>query len=282
MRRLLWAMVMGLLLLVWTAAGYAGEAPGAEGADPGRVVAKVNGADITYAQFKAHLSRLERDQRPIPPERYGEILHAMAQQEILTQRAVAEGLDKDPVIVARIEQMRRNILIEELVRQRIVPQISVTEEDVRKAYEDNKGLFSVDTVAVRHILVKTQAEAEALLKELEAGKDFAELARARSEDAGSKEKGGDLGMISRGQTEAEFEEEAFRLKDGEISPVVKTQYGYHILKGGPHGSAAKPFADVKEEIRQALLQIRQREAFQQYLLEAEKQATIEIHEDRLR
>ena len=107
------------------------------------------------------------------------------------------------------------------------------------------------------------------------------MARAHSEDAGSKEKGGDLGMISRGQTEAEFEEEAFRLKDGEISPVVKTQFGYHILKGGPHGSAAKPFADVKEEIRQALLQIRQREAFQQYLSETEKQAAVEIHEDRL-
>jgi peptidyl-prolyl cis-trans isomerase C len=271
-----------ILLLLWTGAGYAGEAPGAEGADPGRVVAKVNGVDITYAQFTAHLARLERDQRSIPPERYGEILHAMVQQEILTQRAVADGLEKDPVIASRIQQMRRNILIEELIKQRIVPQITVTEEDVRKAYEDNKRLFSVDTVAVRHILVKTQAEAEALLKELQAGKDFAELARAYSEDAGSKDKGGDLGVISRGQTEAEFEEEAFQLKDGEISPVVKTQFGYHILRGGAHGSAAKPFADVKEEIRQALVQIRQREAFQQYLQEAEKQATIEIHEERLR
>jgi len=281
MRRMLGGSA-AILLLLWTGAGYAGEAPGAEGADPGRVVAKVNGVDITYAQFTAHLARLERDQRSIPPERYGEILHAMVQQEILTQRAVADGLEKDPVIASRIQQMRRNILIEELIKQRIVPQITVTEEDVRKAYEDNKRLFSVDTVAVRHILVKTQAEAEALLKELQAGKDFAELARAYSEDAGSKDKGGDLGVISRGQTEAEFEEEAFQLKDGEISPVVKTQFGYHILRGGAHGSAAKPFADVKEEIRQALVQIRQREAFQQYLQEAEKQATIEIHEERLR
>ena len=281
MRRMLGGSA-AILLLLWTGAGYAGEAPGAEGADPGRVVAKVNGVDITYAQFTAHLARLERDQRSIPPERYGEILHAMVQQEILTQRAVADGLEKDPVIASRIQQMRRNILIEELIKQRIVPQITVTEEDVRKAYEDNKRLFSVDTVAVRHILVKTQAEAEALLKELQAGKDFAELARAYSEDAGSKDKGGDLGVISRGQTEAEFEEEAFQLKDGEISPVVKTQFGYHILRGGAHGSAAKPFADVKEEIRQAWVQIRQREAFQQYLQEAEKQATIEIHEERLR
>jgi len=268
---------VGLALLIWATAGGAGEAP-----DPGRVVAKVNGVDITYAQFKAHLDRLERDQRPIPPERYGEILRALVQQEILTQRAVTEGIDKDPAVISRLDQVRRNILIEEMIKRRVVPQISVTEEEVRKAYEDNKSLFSVETVAVYHILVKTQAEADALRKQLESGKDFAELAKANSEDAGSKEKGGDLGTISRGQTETEFEEEAFRLKEGEISPVVKTQYGYHILKGGPHGSSVKPLAEVKEQIRQAMVQIRQQEVFQQYLADAEKQAKVELYEDRLR
>jgi len=268
---------VGLALLIWATAGGAGEAP-----DPGRVVAKVNGVDITYAQFKAHLDRLERDQRPIPPERYGEILRALVQQEILTQRAVTEGIDKDPAVISRLEQVRRNILIEEMIKRRVVPQISVTEEEVRKAYEDNKSLFSVETVAVYHILVKTQAEADALRKQLESGKDFAELAKANSEDAGSTEKGGDLGTISRGQTETEFEEEAFRLKEGEISPVVKTQYGYHILKGGPHGSSVKPLAEVKEQIRQAMVQIRQQEVFQQYLADAEKQAKVELYEDRLR
>jgi foldase protein PrsA len=185
-------------------------------------------------------------------------------------------------VISRLEQVRRNILIEEMIKRRVVPQISVTEEEVRKAYEDNKSLFSVETVAVYHILVKTQAEADALRKQLESGKDFAELAKANSEDAGSKEKGGDLGTISRGQTETEFEEEAFRLKEGEISPVVKTQYGYHILKGGPHGSSVKPLAEVKEQIRQAMVQIRQQEVFQQYLADAEKQAKVELYEDRLR
>jgi len=277
MRRAICGIGVGLALLIWATAGGAGEAP-----DPGRVVAKVNGVDITYAQFKAHLDRLERDQRPIPPERYGEILRALVQQEILTQRAVTEGIDKDPAVISRLEQVRRNILIEEMIKRRVVPQISVTEEEVRKAYEDNKSLFSVETVAVYHILVKTQAEADALRKQLESGKDFAELAKANSEDAGSKEKGGDLGTISRGQTETEFEEEAFRLKEGEISPVVKTQYGYHILKGGPHGSSVKPLAEVKEQIRQAMVQIRQQEVFQQYLADAEKQAKVELYEDRLR
>lgn len=270
-------MGAGLALLIWATAGSAGEAP-----DAGRVVAKVNGVDITYAQFKAHLDRLERDQRPIPPERYGEILQALVQQEILTQRAVAEGIDKDPAVISRLDQVRRNILIEEMVKRRIVPQIGVTDEEVRRAYEDNKSLFSVETVTVSHILVKTPAEAEALRKQLESGKDFAELARAHSEDAGSKERGGSLGTISRGQTETEFEEEAFRLKDGEISPVVKTQFGYHILKGGARGSTVKPLGEVKDQIRQAMVQIRQQEMFQQYLADAEKQAKVELYEDRLR
>jgi peptidyl-prolyl cis-trans isomerase C len=265
------------MLLGWARVGLPGET-----ADPGRVVATVNGVDITYAQFKAHLERIERDQRPVPPERYGEILRAMVQQEILTQRAVADGIDKDPAVVSRLEQVRRNILIEEMIKRRVVPQITVTDEEVRKTYEDNQTLFAVEAVAVYHILVKTEAEAEALRKQIEAGKDFAELAKAHSEDAGSKEKGGDLGTISRGQTETEFEEVAFRLKVGEISPVVKTQYGYHILKGGPHGSTVKPFAEVREQIRQAMLQIRQQETFQRYLAETEHQAKVEVYEDRLR
>jgi parvulin-like peptidyl-prolyl isomerase len=135
---------------------------------------------------------------------------------------------------------------------------------------------------VRHILVKTEAEAKAIRQDLQAGRDFAELAKAHSEDVGSRDKGGDLGAISRGQTEPEFEEEIFRLKAGEVSQVVKTQSGYHIIEGGARGTASKPYEEVRDQIRQALVQIRQRETFQGYLAELERQAKTEVFEDRLR
>jgi parvulin-like peptidyl-prolyl isomerase len=206
----------------------------------------------------------------------------MIQEEILLQGATAEGLDQDPAVKVRLEQARRQVLIEELLKQGVLARNQVTDEETRKMYEDNKPLFSTDTVNVYHIMVRTQAEAEGLLKDLEEGKEFAELAKAKSQDIGSAEKGGDLGAIHRGMTVPEFEEGAFRLKEGELSPVIKTQYGYHIIKGGAHTTVVQPFAEVKDRIRQSLLQQRQRETFTTFMAELEKKATAQIFEDRLR
>jgi parvulin-like peptidyl-prolyl isomerase len=80
----------------------------------------------------------------------------------------------------------------------------------------------------------------------------------------------------------EFEEAAFRLKEGELSVVVKTQYGYHILKGGAHVTAVEPFDEVKDRIRQSLVQQKQQETFMAFMADLEKKAKTEIFEDRLR
>ncbi|HWU40730.1 MAG TPA: peptidylprolyl isomerase, partial [Candidatus Acidoferrum sp.] len=166
-------------------------------------------------------------------------------------------------------------------RKVIVPS-QITDENVRKMYEENKPLFTTETVRVSHIMVKTAEEADAILKELQEGKDFAELAKAKSQDTGSAEKGGDLGELRHGQTVQEFEDEAFHLKPGELSPVIKTQYGYHILKGGVHSSVVQPFDEVKGDIRKSLLQKRQEETFLAFMAELEKKAKTEIFEDQLK
>jgi peptidyl-prolyl cis-trans isomerase C len=271
---------LGVALLAGT--GLAAEAPSSGGPEANRVVARVNQVEITYGEFKSRLESFEKERGPIPREKWGDVLRGMIQEEVLLQGATADGLDKDAAVKVRLEQARRQVLIEELIRRKVMAQARVTDEEARKMYEDNQPLFSTESITTSHIMVKTQAEAEAILQELQAGKDFAELAKAKSQDTGSAEKGGNLGPLRRGQTVPEFEEQAFRLKEGELSPVIKTEYGYHILKGGPRATVVQPFDEVKDRIRQMVLQEKQRETFMALLAVLEKRAAPEIFEDRLR
>lgn len=274
-------LAIGLLALgMWAAPSGAAGAGTAE--DGSRVVAKVNQVDVTYEDFKARLQLLEQNRAPVPPERYGEILRALVREEILYQAAVAQHLDEDAGVKRRAEVARRQVIIEELLRRQVEAASQVTEGEARKAYEENKALFNAETVGVSHIMVKAENDAEAVQAALKAGKDFADIAKEKSLDRGSAEKGGDLGMLGRGQTEPEFEAAAFALKEGEISGIVKTQYGYHILKGGPRGTTVQPFDEVKDSLRDMLAKQKQRDALMLTMKEFEQKATTEYFEDRLR
>ena len=139
-------------------------------------------------------------------------------------------------------------------------------DDVLKAqYQANIQQYEVpDQVHVEHILFKTvgqpdaaveeiKKKAEEVLKEARKGAKFDELAKKYSEDPGSKDKGGDLGWIRKGQTVPEFEKAAFSLQPGQISDLVRTQYGFHIIKVLEKQTAhTKPFEEVKDSIRAPL------------------------------
>src|SRR5437660_99732 len=153
--------------------------------------------------------------------------------------------------------------------------IQVPEDVLKKQYQDNIQQYEVpNQVHVQHILFKTVGQTDALveetkkkaedvLKQAKKGAKFDELAKKYSEDPGSKDKGGDLGWIRQGQTVPEFEKSAFSLAPGQISDLVRTQYGFHVIKVLEKQTAhTKPFDEVKDSIRA-----------QAALNQAEKQAT---------
>ena len=280
MRR--WAVVgVGVLGAILWALSVGAAAPEGQG-DAKRVVATVNMTELTYDDFKQRIKMLELERGPVAPDRYVEVLRAMVREEILYQAAVGQQLDTKEEVKKRLEISRRQVLIEELLRQKVTPASQVTEEEVKKAYEDNKIQLTTEAVKASHIMVKTEAEAETIQTELKAGKSFEELAKAKSQDAGSAEKGGELGMLSRGQTEAEFETAAFALKDGEVSGVVKTQYGYHIIKVLSHETTLQPYGEVKDRLREMLEKQKQRDVLVKTMAEYEQGAKTELYEDRLR
>ncbi len=146
-------------------------------------------------------------------------------------------------------------------QDKVAESTTVPESDLRQAYQAAQDQYRIpDRVQVRHILLKTtdvpkeeipkiRAKAEDLLKQIRAGADFAELARKNSQDPGSGAKGGDLGWVLRGQTVKAFEETAFSLKPKEISNVVTTEYGFHILQVMAKEEARlRPFAEVRNEL----------------------------------
>ena len=151
----------------------------------------------------------------------------------------------------------------------------VTNQQVDQYYQGHQKDFQVpEEVKVRHILIKVptgadaktdaaaKQKAEDLLKQIKAGGDFDALAKANSDDPGSKEQGGELGMIQRGVTVPAFEQAAFALQPGQISDLVKTQFGYHILKVEEKQTAhLKPLEEVKGQILANLT--RQQESDQQ-------------------
>lgn len=147
-----------------------------------------------------------------------------------------------------IESLRQDAEVQVKIRKILEPQAKVTEDDIKKFYDENKeSLSTPEQIRASHILVATKEEAEAILKQLKEGADFAALAKEKSTDPGSKDNGGDLNFFSKGSMEPAFEEAAFALKKDELSDIVQTSYGYHIIKKTDEKPAVTPTLEEKKE-----------------------------------
>jgi len=156
---------------------------------------------------------------------------------------------------------RRNVELIAVEEAAVAKTIQVPDEELRRIYQSSQDRFRTpERVKARHILLmttgksdeekaKAKAKADELLKQLKGGADFAALAKANSEDTGTKDNGGDLGWITRGQTVENFEKTAFALKPNELSDVIATEYGYHIIQVLEKEPARlRPFEEVREEL----------------------------------
>lgn len=165
-------------------------------------------------------------------------------------------------------QAKTNLLIQ-AYQNKFNEETKVSESEMEKYYEENKDSYKVDEVEASHILIKTtdddgnamsdadkkkaKAKAEKILKEVKNGGDFAELAKKYSEDPGSAENGGSLGTFGKGQMVEPFEEAAFSMEPGEISDLVETDYGYHIIKVTDKINETTSYEEAKDGIKTQLL-----------------------------
>ncbi len=174
------------------------------------------------------------------------------------------------------EKLVQEQLIINNFKEKLTSDIKVTDKEVKKYYDDNKSMFELPAPEIRasHILVDTEDKAKEILAEIENGADFGELAKEHSKDPGSKELGGDLGYFAKGKMVPEFERAAFALKPGEISDIVKSEHGYHIIKVTGERTSLS-YDDAKDYIRINLENTKREEEFTKHLDKWEKQSKIE-------
>jgi foldase protein PrsA len=176
-----------------------------------------------------------------------------------------------------VETLKEDLKTKVKLNKILEKEITVTDEEMQQFFEQNQQSFGTpEQVQASHILVQTPEEAEAILKQLESGADFAQLAKEKSQDPGSKEQGGDLGFFPRGQMAPEFEEAAFNLEVGKTSGIVQTQFGFHIIKVTDKKEAQLPtFDEKKEEIKNQLIQQKLGEKIPEYINKLKEEAKIE-------
>lgn len=190
------------------------------------------------------------------------------------EEAFQQLLETNNVDVSAIKE---NMELYLATKKLIEPRISITDEDITSYFEENKDSFSEEEqVQASHILVDDEAAAKEVIKKLDAGEDFGELAKEYSTDTENSESGGELGLFGRGEMMQEFEDAAFNLTVGEISEPVKTEYGYHVIKVTDKKEAKEPvFEDVKEEVNSALFDTRMESEYSTWLNEKFEEYKIE-------
>ena len=240
--------MIALALVATLAEAQQTNAPAPQPQQPAGDPIVIAAGDVTIRQ-----SEFENAIRTLPQE-YQQYVAGVGKKQFaedylrmktLAAAGMKAGLDKDPEVVRQLNLMREN-LVANAQLQRLEKSIVITDEDLRKYYEANKGNF--EQVGARHILIafkgsqaanpekpelteeQAKAKAEKIRAEIAAGASFEELAKKESDDTGSGANGGSLGEFGRGQMVPEFEQAVFAAKPGELTPVVRTQFGYHVIR----------------------------------------------------
>jgi len=217
------------------------------------VVAKVNGKAITDQDMKLAESEIGSDLQSYPADvRRRYLVEFIIENQIFADAATSEKLASGPAYEQRLAYYTRRALRDQFFDTKI--RDGVSEAEAKKVYDQQVAtLKPEEELRARHILVETEALAKELSEKLKKGEDFNKLAAENSKDPGSKSKGGDLGYFTHGRMVPQFDEAAFKLKKGEVSPPVQSQFGWHIIKVEDRRPRALPaFEQVKERILASL------------------------------
>lgn len=199
---------------------------------------------------------------------YDELVESYGGEDSIKEVLEANGLTEEAV--------KENIRTYQLTKNVVAASIEITDEELEQYFEDNKENYGQEEqVVASHILLEDEETAKEVLAKVQAGEDFAELAKEYSRDTSTNEDGGDLGYISRNQMDESFEEAVFALEKGAVSEVVQTAEGYHIIKVTAKVPAEEAvFEDVKEEVYADLLESRVSEEYATWVVNKQEEYDI--------
>ncbi|WP_284047373.1 peptidylprolyl isomerase [Guyparkeria hydrothermalis] len=242
--------------------------------DGGKVIARINGSPL----YRENLEVVKENLGAGVPE--SRLVSRMVELRLLANQAREQGLDDDPSTQARIQNAVDNQLANTYLTDYLA-NVEISEEELKAAYEEAvKDLGGEEQHRAAHILVKDEDKARDLLKQIQDGGDFAELAKEHSEDKVSGEAGGDLGWFSLDQMVEPFANAVAELEPGELDDeLVETQFGWHIIKlEGVRKSPPPTFEQMRPQLEDSL----RRKAVTQKIEELRAEANVEILTDEVR
>jgi peptidyl-prolyl cis-trans isomerase C len=285
--------VAGLVATLGTACNKGGNAK-----KGGKTVATVDDEDISTGELQDELDKLPPylKGRVSTPEGRKEFLDNLLTRRALMHEAKTTGIESDPQIQKQINEYKERLILQKLMQENIEKEPQVSDDEIKKYFDSHPEEFKEsEQVRARHILIKTdgnatpqqkaeaKAKAEKLLARAKKGEDFEKLAKENSQDPGSASRGGDLGFFPKGRMAPAFEASAFAMKKpGQLSGVVETQFGFHVIQYVDRQvTKEKGFDEAKEVIRRRLAPQKQRESYQAFIENVKKKHKIEVKDDVL-
>ena len=257
-RTVLFALLIPLLL----AAGCGGEDVRDDTSLPPDAIVRVDGKVLTGSHLEILLPAGEKT--PFSASEKGAWVRQWVEMELLYDEAVRRGLHNDPRIRARLESLEREYLADHLAFIELRERIEVSEEEIAEYFEDHRDQY-INEYRVSHIMVNSLEEAEQV-QELLVKKSFTWVANRHSVDPVAR-RGGDLGYLTKGNMIPAFETVVFDMKPGEVSDIVRSEFGYHIIRlvGTREAQVKVELADVRERIMNQLVMARRNAAYRELI-----------------
>lgn len=216
--------------------------------------ATVNGTAIPQARIDMRVKAAAKQGQPDSPELRKAIRDDLINMEVISQEASKKGLDKEPEVAQQIEILKQTTLVGAFVLD-FAKTHPVAEAAIKQAYETMKTRVGNKEFKVSHILVATEKEALAIAADLKKKDNFAKIAKEKSKDPGSKDKGGDLGWTVPSNFVQPFGDAVQKLTKGQLSAPVQTQFGWHVIKLEDTRALKVPsYDEVKPSIEKQLQQ----------------------------
>jgi peptidyl-prolyl cis-trans isomerase C len=235
-------------------------------------MATVNGKPIKESWVNYIIRDAESRGQKSNPNMKAAVLNELIGSELAYQEAVKQGVNKDPDFVINEELARRKLVVNAFL-QDYMKKNPVSEADKKQAYEDYKKELGTKEFKASHVLVKTEAEAKDIVAQIKKGTSIDKIAKEKSLDPGSKDKGGDLGWFSPAGMVKPFSDAVSNLKKGEVSDPVQTQFGWHVIQLEDSRATKVPTYDqVKDGLERTL----QQRKLEKLMLGLKDKAKIEV------
>ncbi len=251
-----------------------------------KVVLKVGDSKITIKEINEKINAMPAQYKEYynTPEGKKQLIENLKKEFLILETAKKENYGSNKDVVEQLEKVKSQVIVAIFLRDKIDKVVNFSDGDTKKYFNEHKDEFKTkDQVKAKHILVKTEDEAKDIIAKLNKGADFGALATDLSIDPSGKTNKGELGWFSKGQMVKPFESAAFALEKGQYTKAaVQTQYGWHVILVEDKKAAQDlGYDEAKEDIKNFLVQKKQKEILDALLATAEKKIKVDDRSEQL-